>query len=208
MKIANTQKNTQTSLRGFTLIEVMIATGLFVVLMLFGVTAMMSSNVLFKKNQSQRAMLDNLGFIVEDMSRMMRTGYSFKCNPSAFPQLNVDPQDCVLGPGQLAPAIMFETFEGDPADMDDQLIYAIYEDGIYRSEDSGASLADNQFKLTPDGMTFDPNRSGFAVRGSLIGDGEQALITVRLVGKIEDSQQNFTTPFSYQFTITPRRVDS
>jgi prepilin-type N-terminal cleavage/methylation domain-containing protein len=200
--------------KGFTLIEVMIASGLFVVLMVFGVAAVLNTNVLFKKNQSQRAVLDNMAFIVEDMARLMRTGYNFRCQPGQPQLTSEDPESCMYSlPSQF---IGFEKFDGAPGDVTDQIVYGFYEDGIYRSENGGVSLTspnpeNRKFKLTPDNIEILAG-SGFFVRGAESytdsGDREQPIIFIRLVGQIEDPQEGFVTPFNYQLAITPRRIDS
>jgi prepilin-type N-terminal cleavage/methylation domain-containing protein len=51
------QKSSYNNQKGFTLVEVMIAVGLFVVVMIAGVGAVLSANSSHKKTQSQRAIL-------------------------------------------------------------------------------------------------------------------------------------------------------
>ncbi len=192
---------------GFTLIEVMISTGLFVVLMVLGITAIMNSNSLFKKNQDQRAIFDNMAFVVEDMARLMRTGSSFRCVQSvALPLTSIseNPENCPAPTqGALKPLLIFEAFGGDPTDPSDQVLYVFEQDGLKKKEQDGQTL----YRMTPGNVKFDLGQSGFAVRGSLPNDGEQPLIFVRLVGEIENDLGDFVTEFSYQFSITPRRID-
>lgn len=200
---------------GFTLIEVMISTGLFVVLMVLGVAAILNTNTLFKKNQTQRAVYDNIAFIVEDMSRLMRTGSSFSCGTNLVTTPTITPQDCLSNGGLPVNYIAFDSVDG--SGVASQYVYqfsSVFSDrGLYRSSDGGASLqgSNPQFKISPNEVKFDPQKSGFIVRGSqpsANGDTQQPIIFVRLVGEIENTQYDFVTPFSYQFAITPRRIDS
>ncbi len=191
--------------KGFTLIEVMIASGLFVVIMVLGISAVMNTSLTYKKSQSQRSALDSMAFIVEDMSRIMRTGSAVNCNPDLINILSIEtPGDCYAVQGNYPPKrIAIEDFEGIPGDINDQVVYKIEPDGIYRSDNSGGVF----FKLTPDSITMDLS-SGFIVRGSEPQDGQQPIIFIHLTGKIEDTIHNFVTPFNYQLAITPRRIDS
>lgn len=65
--------------RGFTLIEMMIAVALFTIVMVIGIGAVLNANLLHKKTQSVRAVIDNLGFVMEDIARNVRLGYDFTC---------------------------------------------------------------------------------------------------------------------------------
>jgi prepilin-type N-terminal cleavage/methylation domain-containing protein len=198
--------------KGFTLIEVMIATGLFAVLMVFGVAAILNTNVLFKKNQSQRAVLDNMSFIAEDMIRSIRTGRSFHCvlnlNAEYASGMIADPQDC---PVNGSAAFAFEAQGGSAADPQDQVVFLVTSDGLYKDKTSGLELITNIAdapKITDSRIEFDVARSGFNVFGSAAGDGKQPVVVVRLAGQITDAQSGAVTPFSYQFSSTQRATDS
>ena len=179
----------------------MISTGLFATIMILGIGAILNTNSLFNKNQDQRAIFDNVAFIMEDMSRLMRTGSSFQCEPGVNPSLiSESPEDCSLL-GYPADSIAFEGPGGDPGVLEDQIVYAFINGALWKSDDGWI----NSFRLTPPDIKFG-DQSGFVVVGSLDGDDRQPLITVRLDGKIVSEQYNFETPFSYQVSITPRRI--
>ena len=74
MKMKNKQKN-----NGFTLIELMVATSLFVVIM---VTALSSLFMLLDESKNSRALrfaMDNVNFAMESMSRSIRMGTEYYC---------------------------------------------------------------------------------------------------------------------------------
>jgi prepilin-type N-terminal cleavage/methylation domain-containing protein len=203
--------------KGFTLIEVMISTGLFAVIMTLGVTAVLNTSTLYKKSQDQRSVLDSMAFIVEDMARLMRTGSGFNCDASQTGFLVIpteNPESCTVGfNGYPVDFIAFEAPGATPGDPSDQNVYVILEDGIYWDEDSGQSIFSQnpKFRLTPENISFNTNESGFVVRGaegSGLGDFEQPIVFIRLDGQIDNEKEDFSTPFSYQFAITPRRIDS
>jgi len=62
---------------GFTIIETMIAVALFLVVVTVGIGSLLNTTLLQQKSQDMRSIMDNLSFIMEDMSRSIRTGYSY-----------------------------------------------------------------------------------------------------------------------------------
>src|SRR3989339_478463 len=124
---------------GFTIIETMIATSLFLVVMVIGVGSLLNANSISHKNTDERTVLDNVSFALEEMSRNLRTGYSYHC------ELNGDAlvapekaQSCDLGY-----LIAFEDTHGSPDDVNDQWVYKIDAGtnglNISKSIDSGVS---------------------------------------------------------------------
>jgi len=123
---------------GFTLIEVMVSVAIFVILMVMGIEAVLNANLSHQETQGLRTIIDNLNFVMEDMSRNIRLGNSYHCEWSvgAIDQ----PQDCDLSMGALS--IAFEKYGGNPADPADQVVYRINSGNfsIEKSIDSGATF--------------------------------------------------------------------
>ena len=88
---------------GFTLIEVMIAITLFSAIMILGTGAVLNSSSVHKKTQTMRAVMDNLNFVMEDMSRNLRLGSDYVCisgslnNCSAISFTSVDGSNITYG---------------------------------------------------------------------------------------------------------------
>src|SRR3990170_3775145 len=81
--------------KGFTLIEVMIATTLFSIIMVIGTGAVLNSNTIFRKTENLRTIIDNLHFVMEDMSRSIRTGHGYDCGASiGVSEGSLTPTDC------------------------------------------------------------------------------------------------------------------
>jgi prepilin-type N-terminal cleavage/methylation domain-containing protein len=79
MKINNRQKNS-----GFTLIELMVATSIFIVVML---TSMSSLFILLNAGKNSRALrsaMDNVNFAMESMTRSIRMGTSYYCADTSY----------------------------------------------------------------------------------------------------------------------------
>jgi len=74
MNSNNLQKN-----RAFTLIELMIATSLFTIIMLMGVGSLVVSSNSAKSAGKLRVAVDNVNFAMESMTRELRTGSHYYC---------------------------------------------------------------------------------------------------------------------------------
>lgn len=189
---------------GYTIIETMISISVFLVIIMYGMGSLLNANLLFQKSQDNRSIIDSLNFIMEDMSRNLRTGYNYRCyyNPPFSEVLSSDsfntPRSCASGW-----AIAFETADGSTAQSNDQWVYSIAGGKILKSTD-GATTA---IQLTPNEVSIDAF-SGFSVLGaepSSVGNSQQPLITIRLSGSI--TSKGVVTPFSLQTSVSQRLLD-
>ncbi|MFA6463472.1 MAG: type II secretion system protein [Candidatus Paceibacterota bacterium] len=64
---------------GFTLIEVMVSVGLFAIVVLISMTAILSIIDANKKAQALNDVINNMNFSIESMVRDLRTGYNYTC---------------------------------------------------------------------------------------------------------------------------------
>ena len=174
---------------GYTIIETMISVSVFLVVIISGMGALLNANLLHKKSQDLRSIMDNLSFIVEDMSKNLRTGLNYQCFTSGqtlSPATISSPVSCAFGW-----AIAFEGPSGNSATYTDQWVYYISNDGkIFKSTDG----AQNFIQLTPSDVSIS-SVSGFAVLGGVPisspgVDRQQPFISINLVGGI------------YEITIT------
>src|SRR3989338_999633 len=204
---------------GYTIIETMIAVSIFIIIIMAGMGALLNANLLHQKSQSMRSIIDNLSFILEDMSRNLRTGYNYHCFtagdtiPSTTSPIVSVPKSCINGW-----AIAFESADGDstaadgdPINHDDQWIYYMDSGKIFKST-AGPYSASNFIQLTPDEVVIDSAVSGFSVLGaeppnytSPPGDQQQPFITIKLTGTI--TFKNVATPFSLQTSVSQRLID-
>lgn len=83
--------------RGFTLVEMIVSLGIFSVVAVVALGALVSIVSANKKAQSLQATITNLNFALETMSREMRVGFNYHCygsTSSIIPALF--PQDCSI----------------------------------------------------------------------------------------------------------------
>ena len=193
------QKNIFKKESGYTILETMIAISLFIVIVMAGMGALLNANLLSKKSQSMRSILDNLSFVMEDMGRNMRTGSNYDCIVSGSV-----PGVAVPTSGQSCGGVAFKPGSGGNvwgyyigAHLKNPSNYSIFKvvDGV-------------TVQLTPDEVSINPI-SGFSVLGAeppTSGDMQQPFVTIRLVGTIILNSTT-STPFSLQTSVSQRLID-
>ncbi len=65
--------------KGFTLIEIMVATSIFMIIMLVAMGTLITSSDTAKKAQALRSAMDNVNFAMESMTRSLRMGTDYTC---------------------------------------------------------------------------------------------------------------------------------
>lgn len=190
MKKINQQK-------GYTIIETMIAVSLFLIVAVVGIGTLLSAHVVHQKARDMRSIMDNLSFIMEDMSRNLRTGYNYHCGSAG------DIQQGDSCDSDFDSIIYFEEGKAtaSPAVPSDQWGYKIELGNIYKSTNGGVPP---WLQLNPDEVILDPD-SGFSVKGAEVGGPLQPFVTIKLVGRIEYKDTN--TPFSLQTSVSQRLID-
>ncbi len=192
---------------GYTLIETMIAVALFLIIVTIGMGALLNASLLHNKSKDLRSIMDNLSFVMDDMSRNLRTGYDYSCINSGIP-----------GPyGPLLPNPSVPTadnqncwgIEFEPSGGGAPWAYEIVTQTvptqawfIEKTTDGGNTWV----QLTPSEVQIDTVHSNFAIIGALPPpDTEQPYVTVHLSGTI--TYQKIMTTFSLQTTVSQRQID-
>jgi len=188
---------------GYTIVETMIAVSLFLVVITTGINALLNANVVHQKSQDIREVMDNLNFIMEDMSRHLRTGSNVHCLTGADTPLSAPisiPQNCFNNKGW---GIAFEHVGGMSGNDNDQWVYYIDDtDNTIRKSTQGLT---DFYQLTTDEVKIDSATSGFYVLGAETSDKQQPLVIIKLVGNI--FYQGISTPFSLQTSMSQRLLD-
>jgi prepilin-type N-terminal cleavage/methylation domain-containing protein len=65
--------------RGFTLIEMLVSTAIFTVVMVIALGSLLSMSESDRKAQTLKAVINNLNFSLDSMSRALRTGTTYGC---------------------------------------------------------------------------------------------------------------------------------
>ena len=181
----------------------MIAVSLFIIIVMIGMGALLNANLLHQKSRDMRSVIDNLSFVMEDISRNLRTGYNYYCitGNDTVPSVSASKS------GQDCWGIAFEPSGGGNVwayEIVSETISGVTTHYIRRSTDAGATWV----QLTPDQVVIDTLASSFSVTGAeppSEGDQAQPLATIRLDGKI--LFENIYSPFSIQTSASERLID-
>lgn len=202
-------KNNQNNQKGFTLVEVMVSVGIFTIIMLISINAILSVNNVYRKSRSMRSAIDNLSFIMEDMARNIRLGHSYRC-VNIIGSGGGDIADSVIedtkdgfGCKGIALEPFWNPIKGDPGD---QLVYVLDEDSIFKSIAGGNS--DNFNPMNSVDVLIDQNISGFDVFGAEFSDDQtQPTVVIRLAGRAVSNNGRNSTDFNLQITVSQRLLD-
>jgi type II secretory pathway pseudopilin PulG len=193
---------------GYTLIETMIAISLFIVIILAGMTSLLSAAAVHQKSQDLRSIMDSLSFITEDISRNLRTGSQFYCITGSDNLSNVSVAKSSPA-GANCWGIAFEAQGGDPNNSNDQWVYFIDNSGkMWKSTQGPYNTLTNFVQLTPAEVQLNTSASGFLVLGAespTAGNYQQPLVIIKLSGTI--TYKNTITPFSIETAASQRLID-
>jgi prepilin-type N-terminal cleavage/methylation domain-containing protein len=174
--------------KGFTIIEMMIAIAIFLIIVMIGMGALLNANLVHNKSRDMRSILDNLSFVMDEMSRNIRTGSEYSCtggSSGTFP-------DCIDGN-----EISFKR-----TDINGTTDWKYFFD--INNGDLLKEVGSDQVKLI-DGSQISMNSGIFSVSGANSGDNFQPFVTIRLNGSI--TTKGIVTPFSLQTSVSQRLMD-
>lgn len=173
--------------KGFTLLEMIVALGVFAVAALLSTSSLLSLTDAQKKTSSLSSAYDNLRFALETMAKDMRTGDVFYCgtDPNDLPAVPT-PKDCASG----GPALTYKNASGD------NISYRLFGGKIEKFAGSVLSGA-----MTSPDITI--NTLAFYVLGSAAG-GDQPRITIVIRGEAGSGRSS--SEFNLQTTVSQRRI--
>ncbi len=207
---------------GFTLIELMIASAIFIVVTVTGVTVLISATNNYRTTTQIRQSMDTLSFVMEDMTRSIRLGTMFHCgnflNVATFDSCEIDTGTAL---GQMGGSFLaFEGYGGDLSNANDQVMYWISsgvqgnvsKGSIYKKTQSNPNQPSSFYpdqmpsvfsQITPSTIMLNTAKSGFSVSEPGTAYATPA-ITIRLVGTVQ--YRSTVIPFDIQTTIAPRNI--
>jgi len=89
-------KKAEKSTKGFTLIEMLVATALFAIIMVMAVGSLLSIIDANHQAQAKKTVVNNLHFALENMTRTIRTGNFYHCDIEVGDV--TEPRDCASTP--------------------------------------------------------------------------------------------------------------
>ncbi len=193
----------RTQRSGFTLIEVLVSLSIFTIVVTISVSALYSLIDANARSRNSQSVATNLSFMLDSMTREIRTGSHYYCATSlseAMPTALNDnsTQDCVLGDGV---AMSFneggQSLTRNAASR--RVAYRLNEGALQRR------LGDDDWlDLTADDVVVESLQ--FTVEGSSVADDLAPVATVYIKGRVGDEAVN-QGDFDIQTTITMRLLD-
>jgi prepilin-type N-terminal cleavage/methylation domain-containing protein len=177
---------------GFTLIEMIVAVGLFGIVMMVSVTALVALVDANRKAQALQSVINNLNIAIDGMSRSIREGSNYRCGAAA----PADP-NC-----QNGTIIYFEHYGGDPLNANDDWIYEFRNGRIYKSTNGNTG---GEVPITAAEVSIDS--VSFYVFGASRGDIAQPKVMMVIKGSAGTTKANVKTNFHVQSTAVQRVID-
>ncbi|NVN97286.1 hypothetical protein HXX01_03605 [Candidatus Nomurabacteria bacterium] len=200
MRINKTQKNV-----GFTLVELMVATTLFTIIMLMGVGSLVISSNSAKSAQKLRISVDNVNFAMESIARDLRMGTNYYCNTDDLYSLTSDiprTNDCNNG--------------GNVIEFNSPVVQSTGEThriAYFKSKrPDGTSYTLKRCEIATgcaDIVSNDVNINElkFYVKGSAIDDKIQPMAQILIKGTVTIKNKNLVKSFSLQTMASQRSAE-
>jgi prepilin-type N-terminal cleavage/methylation domain-containing protein len=180
--------------RGFTLIEMLVSTAIFAMVMVIALGALLAMSESDRRAQTINTIANNLNFALDSMSRSVRTGFGYNCG-------SVNGHDCNLG----ASSFYFTDSNGRAVayQLDTTSSATCGQTGsigcIERSINNGAWAPITAPEVVITNLTF-------YLIGSVSGDTLQPKLTITVNGYALGSA-NKPVNFNLQTSVTQRIYD-
>ena len=175
--------------RGFTLIELIVSIAVFSMVMLASMGAVLTVLNANRKSEALRAVMDNLSFTLDTMTRSVRFGSSYHCTASG----NLSsPNDCPAGDSNLT------VLDSDG----NQVTFYLSSGQIMRIVNNGTAFALTSPDVNIQAMTFWVLGSATYSQGDLL----QPRVIVLIKGYVAGANMTDSS-FILETTISQRKLD-
>lgn len=197
----------QNSTTGFTLIEMIVAMGVFTICVVLIVGSLISLNNASRKERAIRVAMDNVGAAIDSMSRNIRMGSQFHCGCGASGSGGTQPytggdttfpggiRNCPASTGTGDVCMAFEGQDGSDTAVNDQVVYKLLNGQVWRSIDSGA----NYLAMTAPEINI--TKLTFFIDGADVDTNQPV---VRIVMRGVAGRGAIATPFLVQTSVSAR----
>ena len=170
-------KNKKSKIGGFTLIEMIVALGVFMMVMTIISSAFLNIMNIQQKTEAFRKVNDNLNFAMEAMMRETREGEDY-C-----------PSGCVTG--------TFSFTNKDDKKVDYRLNNEHIKRQILSESIFGLMLTSDEIKIT---------KLSFSIRGNVANDKQQPLVIIAVSGE-SGLKAKLKSKLNLQTTVSQRKLD-
>ncbi len=185
--------------RAFTLVEMIVAVGLFAIVMLVCVGSLLALVAANQKVQALQSVMNNLNLSLDGMVRTIRMGSTYRCATSVSP---LTPADCGTG----GPIFAFEPYGNTSADP--AWVYSFDQDGTICGQAHSLCRqkgAEAPQPLTAPEVTIESLQ--FYVIGTSQADAIQPKVVMVIKGTAPVSNSKAKSTFHIQVTAVQRLLD-
>lgn len=205
------KKNLQA--RGFTLVELLVATAVFIFVITLTTGALFSAQSLNVRLQQTQAIMDSLNLGVELMIRDARYGSNFYCTTTV--QNIAGRRSCPhSASGSQSGSVLVLSppvaLRGSTNVLTDRVVYFVSGGVLYKNEYPTGTTARLNIQITPNDVNVS-SISFFVTGAESVSEGDlnQPVITFSLRGvTIPAKQSERSVEFNIQTTVVPRSIDS
>ena len=223
----NQSQHRRNTWRGFTLVELLVASAIFSTVLIIAIGALFSAQIINTRLQETQIILDGVNLATEVISRDVRYGSEFYCESATPTPITTGRLSCAYPAGGAV--LVFKPtvkLKGTPnADLDRVAYYSgdITINGnpsgvIYKAEYPGGDVALSRiYQVTPTDVnvqsltffTHGVNSSSGAIDVGNAFDYDQPSVTMSISGVTIPSRQNVDpVTFNVQTSISSRGLDN
>ena len=181
MSIKTRNSKSEARNRGYTLVELIVAVGLFAIIMTIASGAYIVMIDLTRQSQNKATGIDNLSFALETMTRNIRTGTNYNCG----------------GAGDCSGTDSFSF--SDP--NGETITYTNVSSAIYQRKGNGA------LSVLTDPLSVNISSLKFYVSGTTSGDNYQPHVTIIISGDVSSGSGKEPQSFVVETGATMRGPD-
>lgn len=184
-------ERTRTPVRAFTLVELIVSVGLFSIVIVIAMTAYLSLISLDRKARATNDIMTNLSFVMESMSRSIRTGTDYDCGGIG------SVANCPNGANYFS-------FVDENGQTDTYLLNTT--DGTIRTcQNANVCTASSAIVLTDPRIKV--TNLTFYTQGAGTGDGIQPRVIFLISGSITPDEKSPPVSFTIEGGATQRLID-
>lgn len=186
-------KNIVKGNKGFTLIEIMIATVVFLLIMVAAIGALVTTSNAAKNSKALRSAMDNVNYAMDNISRSLRLGSLYNCGSNiTLPTSSTS--DCLSGASEIAFMASGSTTQNTS----------------FRLNSSSGSIERCEGKRTPECLTLTSDDVEitdleFYTRGSNVSDSSQPSVLIFIKGEVTINGE--VTEFALQNYVSQRNAE-